>query len=183
MNRKNYPEDDPSLIELFKQGNSHAFAILYNKYKTNLFRYFKKLCGNEDDANDLMQEVLFKAMNAIKVGLYKNNNFPGWLTTIGYNYFINDYRKSKKNPVAHPDDFSQIINGKELSPEQIVIESENSLIFRKKVDSLPENLKDAMELWLDDTPYVEASQKLKIKLGTYKSRAFFAKKELKKHYV
>jgi RNA polymerase sigma-70 factor (ECF subfamily) len=183
MNKKNYPEDDSSLIELCEQGDSHAFVILYNKHKTNLFRYFKKLYGNEDDANDLMQEVLFKAMNAIRIGLYKNNNFPGWLTTIGYNYFINDYRKSKKNPVAHPNDFSQIINGKELSPEQIVIESENSLIFRKKVDSLPLDLKNAMDLWLDDTPYVEASQKLKIKLGTYKSRAFFAKKALKKYYI
>jgi RNA polymerase sigma-70 factor (ECF subfamily) len=122
-------------------------------------------------------------MKAINAGKYKDNNFPGWITTIGKYYFINIYREAKKNPIVHPDDITAYVKGIETSPEQVLIKNESREIFDETVTLLPKRLKDAMELWLDDVPYTEASDRLNIKLGTYKSRAFFAKKELKKHYM
>ncbi len=183
MYQKEYPEDDSSLVQLFQRGDNNAFSKLYNKYKTNLFRYFVKLSGNEHDAEDIMQEVLIRVMIAINAGKYQNNNFPGWLTVIGYNYFVNNYRKSKKHPIIHPDDITVHIKEIETSPEQMLIKNESGDIFNQKINSLPESLKDVMHLWLDDIPYTKASEILNIKLGTYKSRAFIARKELKKHYV
>ena len=61
-----------------------------------LQQYTHRLTTNSDDADDLLQETLLKAL--CKCDYYKcDTNFNGWLYTIMYNTFLNKSHASKYN--------------------------------------------------------------------------------------
>ena len=62
-----------------------------------LARFAQKLCGDRDQANDLVQETFYKACRYIghfQVG----SNAKAWLFRILKNAFINDYRRRQRQP-------------------------------------------------------------------------------------
>ncbi|MFK7980940.1 MAG: sigma-70 family RNA polymerase sigma factor, partial [Saprospiraceae bacterium] len=76
--------------------NKNEFTRLFTKYKAKLLGSAIKLTNNREDANDLMQETVYKAyknLSSFKAG----SNFSAWMSTIMRNTFINNYRIQKRN--------------------------------------------------------------------------------------
>jgi len=58
-------QSDERLIALLRRGNTTAFELLVSRYEARLLAFCRHLLGSREDAEDVLQEVLAAAFNAI----------------------------------------------------------------------------------------------------------------------
>lgn len=137
------------------------------------------LTKNNESANDLYQETLYKAL-ANHEKYNAGTNIKAWLYTIMRNIFINDYRRNAKRKTvldSTPEDY--LIN---LSQVAVSNSAESTLREKeilKAIDDLPETFKVPFKLYFEGYKYQEIAEYLNEPLGTIKSRIHFARKLLK----
>ena len=135
-------------------------------------QYTHLFTTNNDDANDLLQETLLKAL--CYHGYYKNDkNFNGWLYTIMYNTFLN---KSRADKYTSSMEFGHCDHLR----TRIYIDYEHSYCeLLSLVESLPESYCVPFEMHAAGYKYHEIAQRLGISIGTVKSRIHSARQRLK----
>lgn len=137
------------------------------------------LTKNMDDARDLFQETVFKALkNKDKFSL--GTNFKAWIMTLMRNTFINEYRRKKRHAVTSAPSDSFYF---EASKENTAIRNHGTSNLEmeelnKMMDSIEDKLRIPFQMYYVGLSYQEISDELDIPLGTIKSRIFFARKEL-----
>ena len=146
---------------------------------TILERFAYKLTKNSEEARDLYQETAFRAMSN-KDKFRPGTNFKAWLLTIMKNIFINNYRKkTKANTIIDSTDNMYYIN----SGKNTIKNGAESNIMMEELDQMVESLDDSLrvpfEMHYVGYKYQEIADKLRLPLGTVKSRIFFARKALK----
>ena len=137
------------------------------------------LTKDAEDAKDLIQETIFKAL-ANRDKYNWGTNVKAWMFTIMRNIFINDYRKkSKYQIVSDTSDNDFLLNYK----PSVSTESGESRVQIKEIqaaiEDLPEIFNVPFRLYFEGYKYHEISEILKEPLGTIKSRIHFARKLLK----
>ncbi len=75
--------------------DTKAFNLNIFSHKDSLFSFAFSFTKDTDDANDLFQETMLKAIN-YSSQFKEGTNLKAWLYTIMRNTFINNYRKSSK---------------------------------------------------------------------------------------
>src|SRR5947209_419119 len=96
-------QSDERLIALIRRGNSSAFEILVSRYHSRLLAFCRHLLGSKEDAEDVLQEVLAAAFNAILADERPINVRP-WLYRIARNRFLNHLRRIQAVGVDSMDD-------------------------------------------------------------------------------
>jgi len=144
----------------------------------NIERFALSLTYNRDKAKDLLQDTYLKAL------YYKDKyeevaNFKAWVFTIMKNTFINDYRKSvRENRAFDNSETLSLINN--LTESQLS-KPESEFIYKeinKDIDALADELKIPFRMHTEGYKYQEIAENLNLKIGTVKSRIFFARKKL-----
>lgn len=137
------------------------------------------LTNNKEDAKDLFQETVFKALaNKDKYSI--GTNIKAWLYTIMRNIFINDYRKKTKQCVLFDGTANEFfINSTKAITTNSAIESINIKEIQKAIIKLPDIFKHPFLLYFDGFKYNEIADMLCEPLGTIKSRIHFARKLLR----
>lgn len=128
-----------------------------------LRRYALVLTRNADDAEDLVQETLTKAIAAAHTWQPGTELRP-WLFRILHNTHVSGLRKARVRAAAAPD-----------LPEPVAPEHQLASIELRQVlevlDSLPEAQRRPIVLVaLEDMSYAEAARSLDVPLGTFMSR-------------
>ena len=148
--------------------------------RPNLMNYAYQLTLCEEDAEDLVQETLYKIIKNAKQ-FVTEYNFKGWAFTILKNIFINDYRKTTNRKQINdttPNEY--FLNLTTLytqeTPDALISDKE---IF-EVVNSLHDELKIPFIYYLQGYQYQEIAEKIEIPLGTVKSRIYFARKKMQK---
>ena len=132
---------------------------------------------NEEDARDLMQETMLKAI-VYKDYYTPQTNFKAWVFTIMRNIFINNYRRKTKTRILfdHSSELVLLSNVSEnqYSPANYMLGNE----LKKQICKLGEEYKIPFQLHFEGFKYKEIAEKLQIPIGTVKSRIFIARKKL-----
>lgn len=85
---------EPDIIHRAIKGDEQAFATLVNIYRARVRNVIRKMVGHPDDTDDLFQETLLKANNAL--GSFKGDaNFGTWLCAIAVNLSLDFLRRQK----------------------------------------------------------------------------------------
>src|SRR4051812_30144694 len=75
-----------------------------------LYNVAYRLAGNENDAQDLVQEALIRVRRGLE--RYEPGSLEGWLARIVTNVFLDEVRRRKRRPTAAlPDDPDRVIAG------------------------------------------------------------------------
>lgn len=83
---------DEQLIRQILQGDNNCFGILYCRYYSKVFSRCYSFSRNRDDAFDMAQDILLKAI--CKVSSFGGNSkFSTWLYSITTNYCITQSTK------------------------------------------------------------------------------------------
>lgn len=137
------------------------------------------LTKDNEDAKDLYQETLYKALaNHDKYNT--GTNIKAWLFTIMRNIFINNYRRKAK----HQTIFDNTPNEYLINYKQATVANEAEANLKMKeikqaIKDLPEIFRTPFLLYFDGYRYHEIAKALDEPLGTIKSRIHFARKLLK----
>ena len=153
-------------------------ALLGQQQK--LLFYAMRLTSDTDNAHDLLQETLLKALT-YSDKFAQNNNFKAWVCTIMKNTFINNYRRNKSVQNVFNSTYNDfhLINKPDKaypSPESIY----NSKEIIKCIDALKDEYKIPFNMFINGFRYKEIAEELHLPLGTIKSRIFFTRKKLGK---
>ena len=145
----------------------------------HLIMFAFSLTSDEENARDLLQETNLKALNYSDKFVHETN-FKAWTFTIMKNTFINNYRRRIHFNIINGMDgtsmLNQIKSGKALDPASILESKE----LVKIVESIGEKLIIPFKMQHEGYKYKEIAEVLDLKLGTVKSRIFFARKKLMK---
>jgi RNA polymerase sigma-70 factor (ECF subfamily) len=137
------------------------------------------LTKNREEAKDLYQETAFRALSN-RDKFTPGTNLKAWLLTIMKNIFINNYRKKvKSNTIIDSTDNQFLINSGRNTIEN---DAESQILIdeiTEMISNLDDSLKVPFEMHRLGYKYQEIADKLRLPLGTVKSRIFFARKELK----
>jgi RNA polymerase sigma-70 factor, ECF subfamily len=146
-------------------------------HRNALYNYALKISGNSDDAQDLVQETYYKAFRHFDK-FQSGTNSKAWMFMILKNSFINDYRKSKREP--YKLDYEQIQNFYEnvksdrAQDNNLDKDFYNDLLddeLTQAIDQLPAKMREVFLLCdLDGNSYEETAELVGCPVGTVRSR-------------
>ena len=179
---------DVEQIKAFQAGKKAAFDELVLGHKDKVFNLCYWFVGDYQDANDLAQDVFFKAFKALKNFRFESA-FSTWIYRITVNTCKNrlksfQYRLKKK--FVHLDNTEAMSNpGVEIadessSPEIELDKKERMRLIKAAINSLPSNKKAVVVLRdIEGLSYEEISSVTGFNLGTVKSKLARARQDLK----
>lgn len=150
-----------------------------------VYNFALRMTGDEDDANDLVQETYLKAFRFFDK-FEKGTNCKAWLFRILKNSYINDYRKAVKEPnkVDYEDvqNFYENIKPNEIDSRHYEQDAFSNLLddeITNVLSALPEDFRTAIILSdIEGFTYEEIADFVDIPVGTVRSRLHRARKML-----
>jgi len=150
-----------------------------------LYNFALRMTGDEDDADDLVQETYLKAFRFFDK-FEKGTNCKAWLFRIMKNSFINDYRKNTKEPnkVDYEDiqNFYETIKSDEVESKHYELDAFSNLLdddISNAITELPEDFRTVIILSdIEGFSYEEIADFVDIPVGTVRSRLHRARKML-----
>lgn len=160
-------------------------ALQCVKYQAELYGVAMRICRDPDNAKDLVQETLMRAMIAWE-SFEPGSNLRAWLFRILTNAFINGYRKRRRHQrfaaerpgdalaalygkdQDHTDDLEDTLYGEQLSDE-----------VQAALARLGDDYRDVVERAdLRGHKYKDIADALDLPIGTVMSRLFRARRVL-----
>ena len=141
-----------------------------------LRRYARVLCRDGDEADDLVQECLVRAIG--KLHLFQaGTNLRAWLFTIIRNLFLNRSRREHLERSWTADQVHAALPGDAADPVQ---PHRVALVqVSAHLDELPEPMRELLMLIaIDGLSYEEAAAVLDVPVGTVRSRLSRARQAL-----
>ncbi len=147
------------------------------KLESYLRSFAMTFTHNMDDAKDLTQETMLKAIS-YRDYYTPQTNFKAWVFTIMRNIFINQYRRKVKSRTIfdQSSELFQLNNATDGSnPTSDYMLSHE---LEKQLNKLSDDYKQPFEMHHHGYKYKEIADALTIPIGTVKSRIFIARKKL-----
>jgi RNA polymerase sigma-70 factor (ECF subfamily) len=140
--------EDPSgmwaLVQRVQQGDTQAFAAIYDRYVDTVFRFIYFRVGNRPLAEDLTSDTFLRALKRINSFSWQGRDLGAWLVTIARNGVADEFKSARfrlersfgdvldtddridENPEGHPEDtvvdhltnVALLTAVKQLNPEQ-----------------------------------------------------------------
>lgn len=182
------------LMGSVRLGNKYAFEVLIHRHQRSVLNFIFRFLGNRTDAEDLTQEVFLRVWKA--AGTYKPDaKFTTWLYRIATNLCINRQHAIRiRRLFVQPHIQEQTQDSKDssiigesaeiLSPEDRLIDSEQSVRLLNALNELPTSQRVAIVLRIyDEMSYQEIAQIMDRSLSSVDSLLIRAKKNLHKKLV
>lgn len=181
------------LVERIQGGDRAALGPLLEAHQRRVYHVCLRMVGNPDDAAELTQEALLRAIDHID-GFEKSSRFGTWLMRIAMNLCISHHRKARLRVAASldaardgrgdggpPPALKEVMaSHREHSPELGVEYREQVARLHAAMDSLDPTLRGILLLRdLQGMDYQQVARALDIPVGTVKSRLFRARLALR----
>jgi RNA polymerase sigma-70 factor (ECF subfamily) len=150
-----------------------------------LYNFALRTTGNEDDAQDLLQETYLKAYRFWDK-YEKGTNIRAWLFRIMKNSYINRYRKETKEPdkvdYDEIENFYNTIRAESTDPNDLQQKLFGHLLgdeVTKALESLPDDFRTVVILCdIEGLTYEEIAEFVECPIGTVRSRLHRGRKLL-----
>jgi RNA polymerase sigma-70 factor (ECF subfamily) len=181
---------DKDLIARYRDGDTDALGELVERYRRQLFGYILNMTGGSTDADEVFQEVWFRAIR--RLPRYRHGNFPGWLMRIARNFVIDRARQRK--PVrsldetrADGDAWVDRVADPAPGPGHAAEDRELGAQIRSAVAQLPAEQREVFVLRVQSgLPFKEIAALQGVSINTALARMQYAlsklRKELREEY-
>jgi len=179
-------EVDQLLVERAQRGDKRAFELLVEKYQHKLARLVSRLVRDPGEAEDVTQEAFIKAYRALP-SFRGDSAFYTWLYRIGINTAKNFLVASGRRAPTSTEVDAEEAEGFESSellhdintPESLLLSKEIGATVNAAIESLPEELRSAIQLReLEGMSYEEIAKLMDCPIGTVRSRIFRAREAI-----
>jgi RNA polymerase sigma-70 factor, ECF subfamily len=164
--------------------HSVNFDELANEHKDAVYRQMIRVCGNREDAEDVLIEALLKAYRNLDQ-LRESKAFRGWLAQIARRVCWQLKQRDSLQPLmqlsAYEEEGGQIVDPKD-SPELLLAKAQMKEWLTKAVDSLEPEYREVYVLReLEEVSGEEVAQRLGISLAAMKSRLHRSRESIRKY--
>jgi RNA polymerase sigma-70 factor (ECF subfamily) len=166
---------EPELLRLAIAGDEEAFAALYERLKSNVYRFALHMTGSVSLAEDITQDAFITLMEEGGKFNESKGQVVSFLLGIARNLVRRAYRsQSRVVPLVSENEQGEEV---ELVLESThdtvaeILQGETVDLVREAVQSLPIHYREVVILCdLCEMSYAEASAQLECNLGTIRSR-------------
>ena len=167
----------------FSRGKSASkFEELVHPHINYLYRLAFRFCGNQEDAEDLVQDLLIK-LYPKRDELEKVEKLRPWMTTSLYRMFVDGYRKKTRSPLELIDDetaFYETTVSDGFTPDMTLAEDQRINEIQAAFNRLSEDHRVLMTLHdIEGYRLVEIESMLGTPVGTLKSRIHRARARMR----
>ena len=179
-------EVDQLLVERAQRGDKKAFELLVEKYQRKLARLLSRLVRDPGEVEDVTQEAFVKAYRALP-SFRGDSAFYTWLYRIGINtaknYLVAMGRRTPTSTEVDAEEAEGYADGEQLrdinTPESLLLSKEIGATVNAAIESLPEELRSAIQLReLEGMSYEEIAKLMDCPIGTVRSRIFRAREAI-----
>jgi RNA polymerase sigma-70 factor (ECF subfamily) len=172
---------DEAIALRVKNGDTSAFAVLFDRYEYKLTRYLSRFLRDAEDACDVLQNTFIKSYEYIQ-SFDNDKNFSAWIYRIAHNEAINFLKKKKAIPFSLFEidtllplaiDAQDIETGSERAATKIKLDT--------VLQSLPPKTREILTLYFyEDFSYKEIADILHIPTNLVGVRLKRAKESVQK---
>lgn len=160
------------------------FDTLTRQHKDSVYRQMLRVCGNREDAEDVLVEALLKAYRHLNQ-LRDSAVFRAWLAQIGRRVCWQLKEREALLPLIQLstlDDEGRELPGTDPTPEANLARRQMKQLLDDAIATLPELYRAVYELRdIEDRPGDEVAQQLGISRAAMKSRLHRARDLVRKH--
>jgi RNA polymerase sigma-70 factor (ECF subfamily) len=99
--------NDQHYINLVIGGDTHAFAVLVDRYKNLVFTLSLKMLKNREEAEEVSQDAFIKVYKSLPK-FKSESKFSTWLYKVAYNACLDRLRSKKRvTPLISMDNFAE----------------------------------------------------------------------------
>lgn len=175
-------EPDPGLVRAAAAGDLEAFEQLVREHQAYVWRFLRRLLGDDAIAEDVTQETFLRVYLRLDSFAFQSK-FSTWVLQIARNAGIDELRRQRRRPtLGHEADTGdddapgrrgEVRGAPPSAPADVLVELQAAL------DSLPTHQRAALVLVeMLGFRYREAALVLGVAEGTVKSRVFHARLRL-----
>ena len=173
------------LLDRCQAGDQSAWNLLIKQHEKPVYRFAFRLCGNAEDANDIMVHVFVRIYQSLHTFRHEAS-FSSWVAKIVRNTYLDMCVRPawRKLPVldAGLEEASSIINiapDPTPGPEAICLQQERTLLLQQAIAHLPPYQRQVLSLYHGEgKSYEEIALCVGISVGTVKSRLNRARRML-----
>lgn len=172
-----YRDDEPAIIAAALIDPS-AFAPLYERNASDIYRYCYVRLGLREAADDLTARVFIRALE--RLHQYKPRpgaTFRSWLFAIARNMLADDWRR--RRDIQLLPDVVDLTHDDYPGPEAVVVHRSEMDRLRAALASLPERQQEVIELRMVGFTTPEIAETLSISVAAVKSAQSRAYRSLK----
>jgi RNA polymerase sigma-70 factor (ECF subfamily) len=160
------------------------FESLANEHKDAIYRQMLRVCGNREDAEDVLIEALLKAYCSLEQ-LRDSASFKAWLAQIARRVCWQLKQHEALLPLLQLSEMETAgheLHDKTPAPEEIVSAAQMKQLLQQAVTRLAPEFRAVYQLRdLDELPGDEVAAMLGISLSAMKSRLHRARSMLREH--
>jgi RNA polymerase sigma-70 factor (ECF subfamily) len=180
--------DEKQLVQQAQAGDFSAFMTLVDAHKSKIYSLARKLTGNNDDAEDIVQETLLKAIDNIDK-FRGEAAFGTWLYSIALNESRRHFARSQKMELLPIEEYLPGGEGHDHSradifdwrdPHRILEDAEISRLVGEALEELPYAYREAFLLrYVEELPVKEVAELTGQSVASAKSRILRARLALR----
>lgn len=175
--------DDYELIKDFLSGNEQSFNLIARKYQERIYWHARRMLGDHDDANDIVQQVLIVMHNKLNTFNFSSSLYT-WIYKITSTRSLNLLKKIKLKRIF-TFSFDESIENKGY--ENIIEGIEAKEMFMKMEKLLMKLPVKQREVFVmrnyDELSYDEIAKITGKTVGALKANYFHAFKKMKEQMV
>ncbi len=161
-------------------GNQQAFRVLVERHSRLVFRLAYRMTGNEQDAEDLVQESFLRAYKQLH-NFDERAAFGTWLHRICVNCSLDLLRARKTRRSEPADSWLEQVATPAPSPERLTQSSQVAQLLEPALNKLSENERAAFVLrHYEGSSIEEIAKALGIQTGAAKHSVFRAVQKLRR---
>lgn len=157
------------------------FTSLLTNHQPSLKMYALHFTHDTEDANDLVQDTMLKAISYY-TKFREGTNIKAWLYTIMKNTFINNYKKMVRVSAF-------VVRADEISSANLMYSSthnqgETKFVMddlQNALKKLPDTYLVPFNMYFEGYKYHEIAEHLHLPIGTVKTRIHVARQLIKKY--
>lgn len=169
-------QDERLLIQQARQGDEDAFASLYMAHAPRLYGLSLRMCQNEADAQDAVQEAMVKAWRNLPAFRFQSE-LGTWLYRIAMNC-CRDILRRRKKPAVSMETLQE--TGVEIPQEGFEERTVQRDELTRALAKMDDKYREIIILReIQGLSYEEVAQVLRLPVGTVRSRLNRARAQLR----
>lgn len=175
-------EADEVVMRRVAEGDLEQMSILFQRYQTALYQFFRRQGLQPMESEDLTQEVFFRVLRARQT-YRREAPFRAWLYQIARNIRTDHVRRAmRESPVE--DDGAEVFVAEELLMDQRMELAEQQCALRRALEQLPERKRELLILSrFQGLKYREIATMAGCDVNTIKVRIHRAMQELRESFL